>query len=50
MWPLERATLFFRWEQGLDILGGQLVVVYWDASPFSVGISIRTGPTRSGRQ
>jgi hypothetical protein len=44
MWPLEPATLLFRWEQGLDVPGGPLVVVYWDASPFSVGLSIRTRP------
>jgi hypothetical protein len=49
MWPLEPATLLFRWEQGLDIPGGPLVVVYWDASPFSVGLSIRTKPDQIWR-
>ena len=44
MWPLEQETLLFRWEQGLDIPGGPLVVVYWGASPLSVGLSIRTRP------
>ena len=44
MWPLDAATVLFRWEQGLALPGGPLVVVYWDASPLSVGISVRTKP------
>ena len=44
MWPLDAATVLCRWEQGLALPGGPLVVVYWDASPMAVGISIRTRP------
>ena len=44
MWPLEPATVLFRWKMGLDQPGGPVVVVYWDASPYAIGISIRTRP------
>jgi hypothetical protein len=44
MWPLDPATLLFRWENGLSLLGRPLVVVYWGASPYAVGVSIRTRP------
>ena len=46
MWPLDPATLLFRWENGLPLPGRPLVVVYWDASPYAVGVSIRTRPDR----
>jgi hypothetical protein len=44
MWPLDPATILFRWENGLLLPGGPLVVVYWDTYPLSVGLSIRTLP------
>ncbi len=46
MWPLDPATLLFRWENGLSLPGRPLIVVYWDASPYAVGVSIRTRPDR----
>ena len=50
MWPLDPATLLFRWENGLRLPGRPLVVVYWDASPLSVGLSIRTRPDQIWKQ
>jgi hypothetical protein len=49
MWPLDPATILFRWENGLSLPGGPLVVVYWDASPLSVELSIRTWPDQIWR-
>ena len=44
MWPLGPATLLFGWENGLSLPGRPLVMIYWDASPLAVGLSIRTRP------
>jgi hypothetical protein len=44
MCPLDPSTILFRWQSGLSVPGGPLVVAYWDASPFAVGISVRTRP------
>ncbi len=44
MWPLEPATLLFRWENNLPVPGWPLVVAYWDASPLSVGVTVRDRP------
>ena len=44
MWPLDARTILTRWESGLPLPGGPLVVAYWDASPYAVGVSIRTKP------
>jgi hypothetical protein len=49
MWPLEPATLLFQWEHSLPFPGGPLVVIYWDASPFSVGLTIRVRPDQIWR-
>jgi len=44
MWPLDPSTILFRWQRWLSVPGGPLVVAYWHASPFAVGISGRTRP------
>ena len=44
MWPLDPRTLLYKWENGLAAPGQPLVVAYWDATPFAVGVSIRTRP------
>jgi hypothetical protein len=49
MWPLDPATLLFRWERGLPHGKRPLVVVYWDSSPLSAGLSIRTRPDQIWR-
>ncbi len=51
MWPLDPATLLFRWERGLPHSKRPLlvVVVYWDSSPLSAGLSIRTRPDQIWR-
>ena len=49
MWPLDPATILLRWENGLSLPGGPLVVVSWDASPLSVGLSIWTRPDQIWR-
>ena len=49
MWPLDPATLLFRWKRGLPHGKRPLVVVYWDSSPLSAGLSIRTRPDQIWR-
>ncbi len=49
MWPLDPATILFRWENGQSLPRGPLVVVYWEASPLSVGLSTRTQPDQIWR-
>ena len=44
MWPLDPRTVLHKWNQGIETPGGPLIVVYWDSSPFAVGISIRRRP------
>ncbi len=44
MWPLDPRILLYKWENGLAAPGRPLVVAYWDASPFAVGVLIRTRP------
>ena len=46
MWPLDPRTILYKWSRGLETPGGPLLVVYWDSSPFAVGISIRRSPDK----
>jgi hypothetical protein len=32
MWPLDLLMILFNWEQGIDMPGAPLLVVFWDSS------------------
>jgi hypothetical protein len=40
MWPMDPATLYFRWSRGLPHPDGELPVATWDASVKGVAISL----------
>jgi hypothetical protein len=45
MWSLDPRTTLFNWEQGIDIPGVPLLVVFLDSSPEeATGVSIRERP------
>ena len=46
MWPLEPATVLYRWSRGLPTQYGDVVVGTWDASLHGVAISLKDAPGR----